>query len=143
MKEEASLRESYQTLGIDSYLDCYATGSSGHEASRFWYCSGDRPNSSIVTALAFLVLGQEITRTVESFFVALKTELLVNAHPYQTRQEVRTRSLSIWRGFPIGPTTIYHVGLVSRGEFEQRAAQSTTLSTRPWEVHNTQTFNDL
>src|SRR5438876_10771279 len=59
----------------------------------------DRPNSSIVTDRAFLVLDQGITRTVESFFAALKTALLLSARPYPARQEVRTRSLYV-EGFP-------------------------------------------
>ena len=95
-----------------------------------------------VTDLAFLALDQGIIRKVESFFAALKTELLVNAHPYQTRQEeVRTRSLSMGRGFPIGPAAIPRRATQPRGV--RTAGRPANYSVRPWEVNNAQIFNDL
>ena len=62
---------------------------------------------------------------VESFFATLKTELLVNANPYPTRQDVRTAIFEYVEGFDNRSRRHSTLGYLSPGEFEQRAAQST------------------
>jgi putative transposase len=61
---------------------------------------------------------------VESFFATLKTELLVNAHPYPTRQDVRTAIFEYVEGFYNRSRRHSTLGYLSPVEFEQRAAQS-------------------
>jgi putative transposase len=63
---------------------------------------------------------------VESFFATLKTELLVNAHPYPTQQDVRTAIFEYVEGFYNRSRRHSTLGYLSPGEFEQRAAQSTS-----------------
>ena len=63
---------------------------------------------------------------VESFFATLKTELLVNAHPYPTRQDVRTAIFEYVEGFYNRSRRHSTLGYLSPVEFEQRAAQSTS-----------------
>jgi transposase InsO family protein len=61
---------------------------------------------------------------VESFFATLKTELFVNAHPYPTRQDVRTAIFEYVEGFYNRSRRHSTLGYLSPVEFEQRAAQS-------------------
>lgn len=63
---------------------------------------------------------------VESFFATLKTELLVPAHPYPTRQDVRTAIFEYVEGFYNRSRRHSTLGYLSPVEFEQRAAQSTS-----------------
>jgi len=63
---------------------------------------------------------------VESFFATLKTELLVNAHPYPTRQDVRTEIFAYLEGFYNRSRRHSTLGYLSPVEFEQRAAHSTS-----------------
>ena len=51
---------------------------------------------------------------------------LVNAHPYPTRQDVRTAIFEYVEGFYNRPRRHSTLGYLSPGEFEQRAAQSTS-----------------
>ena len=62
---------------------------------------------------------------VESVFATLKTELLVNAHPYSTRQDVRTEIFAYLEGFYNRSRRHSTLGYLSPVEFEQRAAHST------------------
>ena len=61
---------------------------------------------------------------VESFFATLKTELLGPAHPYSTRQDVRTAIFEYVEGFYNRTRRHSTLGYLSPGEFEQRAAHS-------------------
>ena len=62
---------------------------------------------------------------VESFFATLKTELLVNAHPYPSRQDIRTAIFEYVEGFYNRSRRHSTLGYLSPGEFEQRTAQPT------------------
>jgi putative transposase len=62
---------------------------------------------------------------VESFFATLKTELLVNAQPYPSRQDVRTAIFEYVEGFYNRARRHSTLGYLSPVEFEQRAAYST------------------
>jgi putative transposase len=62
---------------------------------------------------------------VESFFATLKTELLVHAHPYPTRQDIRTAIFEYVEGFYNRARRHSTLGYLSPVEFEQRAAHST------------------
>ncbi len=61
---------------------------------------------------------------VESFFATLKTELLVPAHPYPTRQNVRTAIFEYVEGFYNRTRRHSTLGSLSPGEFEERAPHS-------------------
>lgn len=63
---------------------------------------------------------------VESFFATLKTELLVPAHLYPTRQDVRTAIFEYIEGFYNRTRRHSTLDYLSPVEFEQRAAQSTS-----------------
>lgn len=83
-------------------------------AARGIQCSMSRPGNCWDNAV------------VESFFATLKTELLVNAHPYPTRQDVRTAIFEYVEGFYNRARRHSTLGYLSPGEFEQRAAHSTS-----------------
>jgi len=63
---------------------------------------------------------------VESFFATLKTELLVNVHPYLTRQNIRTAIFEYVEGFYNRVRRHSTLGYLSPREFEERAAHSTS-----------------
>jgi transposase InsO family protein len=83
-------------------------------AARGIQCSMSRPGNCWDNAV------------VESFFATLKTELLVNAHPYPTRPDVRTAIFEYVEGFYNRARRHSTLGYLSPVEFEQRAAQSTS-----------------
>ncbi|TLY25099.1 MAG: transposase [Nitrospirae bacterium] len=62
---------------------------------------------------------------VESFYATLKTELLVNAHPYPTRQEVRSAIFEYVEGCYNRARRHSTLGYLSPAEFERRATEST------------------
>jgi len=62
---------------------------------------------------------------VESFFATLKT-VLMRGHPYHTRQEARTEVFAYLEGFYNRSRRHSTLGYLSPGEFEQRAAQSSS-----------------
>jgi putative transposase len=62
---------------------------------------------------------------VESFFATLKPELLLNAHPYSTGQEVRGAIFEYVEGFYNRARRHSTLGYLSPAEFERRATEST------------------
>jgi transposase InsO family protein len=80
---------------------------------------------------------------VESFFATLKTELLVNAHPYPTRRTFAPRSLSMWRGFTIGPAAIPPWAISAPGSSNSGRLSQPAVSTKPGEVQGLREIRTL